>query len=102
MNSQDSRKVKASSARTTRFMPARKAGKNGSTRARRRLVPAVAEAVEAGRRAAEIDHDEEERGERVEAEMRAEPGQAERQDQRPARRARDSRCAERREQAIRR
>ena len=32
MNSQESRKVKASSATTTMFMPARKAGKNGSTR----------------------------------------------------------------------
>ena len=32
MNSQANRKVKASAAMTTRFMPARKAGKNGSTR----------------------------------------------------------------------
>ena len=32
MNSHDARKVKPSSARSTRFMPARKAGKNGSTR----------------------------------------------------------------------
>ena len=48
---------------------------------RRRLVPAEAERVEARRGAAEIDHDEKERRERVEAEMRAEPGQAERQDQ---------------------
>jgi hypothetical protein len=33
MNSQLKRKLKASSAITTRFMPARKAGKNGRTRA---------------------------------------------------------------------
>jgi len=32
MNSQAKRKVKASAASTTRFMPARKAGKKGSTR----------------------------------------------------------------------
>ena len=48
---------------------------------RRRFVPAVAERVEARRGAAEIDHDEEERRERVEPEMRADPGQAERQGQ---------------------
>ena len=81
MNSQANRKLKASSASTTRFMPARKAGierqhalrrraRAGRSRARNRLA--------AG--AAEIDDDEEERRERVEAEMRAEPGQAERQD----------------------
>ena len=48
---------------------------------RRMLVPAVAERVEAGRRAAEIDDDEEEGRERIEAEMRAEPRQPERQRQ---------------------
>ena len=47
----------------------------------RRLVPAIAERVEACARAAEIDHGEKERGERVEAEMRAEPRQADRQRQ---------------------
>ena len=46
------------------------------------LVPAVAEAVEARRGAAEVDDDEKERRQRVEPEMRAEPRQAERQDQR--------------------
>ena len=43
------------------------------------LVPAVAERVEAGAGAAQPDHDQEERGERIEPEMRADPGQAERQ-----------------------
>ena len=47
---------------------------------RMRLVPTVAEAVEARQRAAEIDHDQKERGERVDAEMRAQAGQPERQD----------------------
>ena len=76
--------MKASSASTTRFMPARKAGIERQHALRRLLVAAVAEGVEAGRRAAEIDDDEEEGGERIEAEMRADPGQAERQDARPA------------------
>jgi hypothetical protein len=43
------------------------------------FVPAVAERIEAGAGAAEADHDQEERGERVEPEMRAGPGQAQRQ-----------------------
>ena len=84
MNSQESRKVKASSASTTRFMPARNAGKNGSTRSGRLFVAAVAEAVEAGGGAAEIDDDEEEGRERVEPEMGADPGQAERQRRAPS------------------
>ena len=46
---------------------------------RRFLVAAIAEREEARGRAAEIDDDQEERGQRVDAEMRAEPGQAERQ-----------------------
>ena len=79
MNSQVSRNVKASSARTTRFMPARNTGKKGSTRAGRRFVPAVAEAVQAGGEAAEIHDDEKERAQAVQAEMRAEPGQPDRQ-----------------------
>ena len=78
MNSQASRKVKASAARTTRFIAARNAGKNGSTRCGG-LVPAIAERVERGARRAEIDDGEEEGGQRIDAEMRAEPGQAERQ-----------------------
>ena len=78
MNSQANRKVKASSARITRFMPARKAGKNGSTRCGALLVPAIAEAVEARRGAAEIDHDQEEGRQRVDAEdgRRARAGRA--------------------------
>ena len=65
-------------------MPARKAGKNGSTRSGECSWRAVAEAIEARRGAAEIDDDEEERRERVDAETRADPGQAERQDERLA------------------
>ena len=61
MNSHDARNVNASSANSTRFMPARKAGKNGSTRCGFALVTAVAEAVEARRGGSKIDHDEEER-----------------------------------------
>ena len=66
MNSQANRNVKASSATTTRFIPARKTGKNGKTR----------------RRAAEIDDDQKKRGQPVEPEMRADPRNAERQHQR--------------------
>jgi len=42
-------------------------------------VVAVAEAIQARRGAAEIDDHQEERGQRVEPEMRAEPGQSDRQ-----------------------
>ena len=42
---------------------------------------AIAEREQTCARGTEIDHGEEERGERVEAEMRAEPGQADRQRQ---------------------
>ena len=42
-------------------------------------MPAVAEREQARRRAAEIDHDQEKCRQRVDAEMRAQPGQAERQ-----------------------
>jgi len=48
---------------------------------RRRLMAAIAEREQACARGAEIDHGEEETGERVEAEMRAQPGQADRQGQ---------------------
>ena len=43
------------------------------------LVAAVAERVEAGAGAAEIDHHQEESGQRIDAEMRAEPRQPKRQ-----------------------
>ncbi len=43
------------------------------------LVAAIAERVEARARAAEIDHHQEESRQRIDAEMRAEPGQPERQ-----------------------
>ena len=73
MNSQASRKVKASSASRTRFMPARKAGTKGSTR-RGAVSPArVAERVEAGQGGAEIDHEHEEGAERVEPQVHSEP-----------------------------
>jgi hypothetical protein len=52
-------------------------------------VASGAEAVEAGRRPAEIDDREEERGERVEAEVSAQPGQAKRQDEARDRRGGD-------------
>ena len=48
---------------------------------RRMLVLAVTERIEACRRTAEIDHDEEERRERVQTEMCAEPGQSDRKRQ---------------------
>src|SRR6476619_1071384 len=51
MNSQATRNEKASSANTTRFMPA------------------IADRVEAGGRASEIDDDEKERRERIKAEI---------------------------------
>ena len=79
MNSQAKRKVKASSARTTRFMPARNAGKERQDAHRRRFVLAIAERIEARRGAAEIDDGEERSRERIEAEVRADPGKAERQ-----------------------
>ena len=91
MNSQVNRKVKASSARTTRFMPARNSRIEGQHALRRLLVPAIAERIEARRRAAEIDDDEEEGRQRVEPEMRADPRQAERQDQSLCRRAAEKR-----------
>ena len=81
MNSQLHRKVKASSATSTRFMPARKAGKKGRTRCGCVFVPAVAEAVEARAGTAEIDDGEEEGRQRVDPEMRADPRDAERQRQ---------------------
>ena len=46
---------------------------------RRLFVPAIAERVQACRRAAEIDDDEKKRRQRIDAEMRAEPWQPERQ-----------------------
>ena len=81
MNSQANRKVKASSATTTRIMRGEEQRIERQHALRRPLVLAVAERVEAGGGAAEIDHDQEERGERVEAEMRAEPWQPDGQDQ---------------------
>src|SRR6516162_6249523 len=51
----------------------------GQYAARRWLVTAVAERENACGRGAEIDHDQEESRERVEPEMRAEPGQTDRQ-----------------------
>ena len=49
---------------------------------RRAFMPAIADAVEARRRAAEIDHHEKERGQRVDPEVRAEARQSDRQDHR--------------------
>ena len=50
---------------------------------RRMLVPSVADGEQAGAGGAEIDQDEEHGAQAVDAEMRAEPGQADRQHQRP-------------------
>ena len=47
----------------------------------RGLVPAVADGVERGGGAAEVDDEEKERGERVHAQVRAEAGKPDRQDQ---------------------
>ena len=80
MNSQASRKLKASAASTTRFMPARNAGKKRQHALGLALMAAIAELRRDRRpRRAEIDDREEESGERVDAEMRAEPRQAQRQ-----------------------
>ncbi len=54
---------------------ARNAGKNGSTRPGSRSCRSVAKAVKACRGAAQIDDGEKRRGQRIEPEMRAEPGQ---------------------------
>src|SRR5512145_472276 len=59
---------------------------------RRRLMPPEAERVEARRASTDSDHDEEERRERVETEMRADPGKAERQGQGLVRRLSDKRA----------
>jgi len=73
--------VKASSAMTTRVMPAEEQRIEGQHALRRRFMPPEAERVEARRTPADIDHHEEERRERVETEMRADPGKTERQGQ---------------------
>ena len=54
-------------------------GKIGQYAQRRGLVAAIAEAVERCGGTAEIDHDQKESGERVDAEMRADKRQADRQ-----------------------
>ena len=82
MNSQETRKVKASSASTTRFMPARNAAIEWQHPAGRFLVRAIADGEKARAGAAEIDHGEEERSERIDAKMRADPRQSEGQAQR--------------------
>jgi hypothetical protein len=56
-----------------------KGGEERQYPSRRRLVAAIAESEDARDRGAEVDHGEEKSRERVEAEMRAEPGQADRQ-----------------------
>ena len=78
MNSQATRKVKASSARTTRFMPARKAGVEGQHAAGCFLVLAVADGKEARRRSSEVGDSEKKCGERVHTKVRTDPRQAER------------------------
>ena len=58
-------------------MPARKQGRTAV--ARRGALVRLADPVEARGRRAQIDDGEEERGQRVDAEMRADPWQAQRQ-----------------------
>ena len=92
MNSQETRKVKASSASTTRFMPARNAAIERQHPAGRFLVRAIADGKQARAGAAEVDHGEKERGERIDAEMGADPWQSEGQPAAtlPRRRRRDT------------
>ncbi len=79
MNSQANRKLKASSASTTEIH-SREEGRNERRHALRLgLVAPIADRVERGGGGAEIDHGEEEGGERIDPEMRADPWQAERQ-----------------------
>ncbi len=59
-----------------------KGGKERQHAFRRMFVTRVSEAIEARRGSAEIDDDEEERRQRVDTEVRADPRQAERQDER--------------------
>ncbi len=79
MNSQDTRKVKASSASTHQVHAGEIGRDRTAARAAVFLVAAVAEREQARRRGAEIDHDQEERRQRIDPEMGTEPGQAERQ-----------------------
>ena len=58
-----------------------KGGEERQHSTRFRFVSSVAEAVEARRRAAEIDDHEESRGQRIEPEMGTQPRQADRQNQ---------------------
>ena len=61
MNSQQNRKLKASSARRTRVHAGEERGVERQDALRRRLVPAIAERVKARRRTAELDDDAERR-----------------------------------------
>ena len=79
MNSQHCRKVKASSANDHKRHAGEKCRVERQHALRRRLVLAVAEREQAGAEGAEVDHDQKKGRQRVEAEMRAEPGHAERQ-----------------------
>ena len=83
MSSQDNRNVNASCGEDDEVHGGEEGREERQDAMRRRLVAAVAEAIEARRRAAEVDDHEEEGGKRIDAEMRAEPGQTERQGQRP-------------------
>ena len=76
MNSQASRKVKASSASTTSVHAGEERRVEREHAAWRLLVLAVADGVEAGARPAETRHDEKEGRKRIDAEVGADPGQA--------------------------
>ena len=79
MNSHDTRKRESVVGQHDEIHAGEKGRIERQHALRRLLVPAIAEREQARGRGAEIDHGEEERRQRVDAEMRAEPGQAERQ-----------------------
>src|ERR1700732_2065262 len=86
MNSHATRKLKASAASTTKFMPARNAGEKWQRPRRLVFVAAIANSIKARIRAPDVDDREEKASERIHAEMRANPRQPERQgDVRPRR-----------------
>ena len=78
MNSHATRNEKASSARTTKIH-AGEIGREIRQHAQRRaFMAAITDAIQARGAAAEIDHDQKEGRERVDAEMRADPRQPDR------------------------
>jgi len=79
MNSHDTRKLNASVRHDDEIHGGEIGRIERQDAFRRMLVSAVAEREQACRRAAEIDHDQEKCRQCIDTEMRAQPGQAERQ-----------------------